>query len=303
MKAKLITIVSLVLLLLTLLSACGAAGDPVIGAPMEQVVVEKMVAANEGEMAADYASDVSAAGSDSSQAQSERMIIWNANVSLTVDDTQAKIEAVQAIAQEMGGYTVGSEAWLSDDQLYAQLTIRVPADRFEEAMSQLRDLAIKVNRESANSEDVTDQYVDLESRLRHLEAKEAQLLEFLDGAEDTESVLAVYEQLSLTQAEIEQVKGRMKYLRTLAALATISVELYPEEMEQPVVEEGWKPGRTLRDAARALVNTFEVLIDLIIWVIIYLLPILVIVAIPVILVVWFIRRRRKRKKEPTHSEE
>jgi len=302
MKTKTLTIVSLVLLLATLLAACGASQDAQIGAPMEPVV-EKRLVASEEEMPAGYASDASNSSGEASQVQNERMIIWNANISLTVDDTQDKIEAVQAIAQEMGGYSVSSEAWMSDDQLYAQLTIRVPAERFEQTMSQLRDLAISVNRESATSEDVTDQYVDLESRLRHLEAKEAQLLEFLDSAEDTESVLAVYEQLSLTQAEIEQVKGRMKYLKTLAALATIAVELYPEETEPPVVEEGWKPARTLRNAARALVNTLETLTDLIIWIVIYLLPILLFVAIPVTLVVWFVRRRRKRKKAPAESEE
>jgi hypothetical protein len=301
MKAKTAIIICMALLLATLLAACGASQDLAIGAPMEPETLEKMLVSNEEGISADTASDVTVPGSGENQAQAERMIIWNANISLTVDDTQTKIEAVQAIAQDMGGYTVSSEAWQSDEQLYAQLTIRVPAERFEEAMNQLRDLAIQVNRESATSEDVTDQYVDLESRLRHLEAKEAQLLKFLDSAEDTESVLAVYEQLSMTQAEIEQVKGRMKYLRTLAALATISVELYPEDMEPPVVEDGWTPGRTLRNAARALVNTVEVLADLAIWAIIYLLPILLFLAIPVALVIWFVRRRKE--KAPAEAEE
>jgi hypothetical protein len=298
-----ITITSLALMLAILLTGCGASSIEQFDEAMEPEAVEKVLVSNEGGVSSDFASDASTLGGEGSMAQVERMIIWNANISLTVDDTQSKIEAVQAIAQELGGFTVASEAWQSNDQLYAQLTIRVPAERFEDAMGRLRDLAITVNRESASSEDVTEQYVDLESRLRHLEAKEAQLLEFLDGAEDTESVLAVYEQLSLTQAEIEQVKGRMRYLQTLSALATIVVEIYPEEMEPPVVEQGWKPGRTLRDAARALVNTLEAVADLLIWAVIYLLPILVFVAIPVVVIVWLVRRRRRGKREASNTEQ
>jgi hypothetical protein len=163
-------------------------------------------------------------------------------------------------------------------------------------MAQLRDLALKVNRESASSQDVTDEYVDLESRLRHLEAKEAQLLEFLAEAEDTESVLAVYDHLSQTQAEIEQVKGRMTYLKTLSAMATIAAELHPEEAELPVIEESWKPARTVRSATRALVSTFEALANIAIWLAIYLLPLLLLLALPVAVVLWALRRRKKRRQ-------
>jgi hypothetical protein len=204
-------------------------------------------------------------------------------------------QQVRALALDLDGYTVNLESWLLDDQLHARLTIRVPAGSFEEAMGKLRDLAVEVDRESSNSEDVTDQYIDLESRLRHLEAKEEQLLEFMAEAEDTEAVLAVYEHLSATQAEIEQVKGRMRYLDQLSAMATITVELYPEEAEPQVVEEGWKPGRTLRRAARALVSALEALGNAIIWFGIYVLPILVVVALPIVLLLWLLRRRKGRR--------
>ena len=227
----------------------------------------------------------------------ERMIIWNADISLTVEDAQEAMDLVQAVARQLGGYTVSSESWLTDDQLNARLTVRVPAARFEETMAQLRALGIKVNRESATSDDVTDEYVDLESRLRALEAKEAQLLKFLDEAEDTEAVLAVYEQLSATQSEIEQVKGRMGYLEKLAAMATITVQLVPVATEPPVVEEGWKPLTTLRSAARALVSTLKGLGSAVIWFVVYVLPVLALVALPILLVWWLVRRLRRRARQ------
>jgi hypothetical protein len=265
------------------------ARDSASSAPVEVVEVEKVVEAG-------YLGDAEVSHTDSDLAEIEPMIIWNANISLTVEETKEAMARVGAIAQDLGGRTIGSESWLEDDQLRARMTIRVPTERFDEAMAQLRDLALKVNHESANSEDVTDQYVDLGSRLRHLEAKEAQLLEFLGSAEDTEAALAVYEHLAQTQGEIEQVKGRMEYLRNLSAMATISVDLYPEEAEPPVVEEGWKPGRTLRDAARALVSTLEGVGNAIIWFVAYLLPVLLVIAVPVAAIVWAVRRRRRRRK-------
>jgi hypothetical protein len=148
---------------------------------------------------------------------------------------------------------------------------------------------------------VTDQYVDLESRLRHLEAEEAQLSKFLEDAEDTEAVLAVYDHLAETQAEIEQVKGRMAYLETLSAMATVTVELFPEEAPPEVLDESWKPGFTLRNAARALLDTLKTLGDIVIWLAVYVLPVLLILAVPVVIVVWAVRRRRRRKGTASSS--
>jgi Flp pilus assembly protein TadB len=108
-------------------------------------------------------------------------------------------------------------------------------------------------------------------------------------------VLAVYEHLAQTQAEIEQVKGRMAYLEKLSAMATISIELVPEEAEVQVIEQSWRPGHTLRNAARALVSTLEALANLGIWVVVFLLPVVLLVGVPLLVLVWLVRRRRRRR--------
>jgi hypothetical protein len=295
------TLLGLVLLLV--LAACGPAPESVRDweQPGAEPVVEQVIV-KESEARAPLDEGASS-GYDSEGAEIEQMIIWNADLSLTVEDTKEAMAQIQAVARDLGGRTTGSESWLANEQLHARLTIRVPADRFEEAMAQLRDLAIKVSRESANSEDVTDQYVDLASRLRHLEAKEAQLLEFMNEADDTEDVLAVYEHLAETQSEIELVKGRMAYLEDLAAMATINVELFPEEAAPTVIEERWRPGFTLRSAARTLVNTLEGLADAIIWFVAYLLPILLLISLPLVALIWAIRRWRRRRQGSRSEEE
>jgi hypothetical protein len=297
MNRKEIKLVGLALLVASALAACGATPEPrmAVGSAAVEPMVEEVLVQQDVERSS--AVDEATSSYASAGVEVEQMIIWNADLSLTVEETKEAMKQVQAVARNLGGRTSGSESWLSDDQLYARLTIRVPAEQFEDAMAQLRDLATEVNRESANSEDVTDQYVDLASRLRHLEAKEAQLLDFLNEAEDTESVLAVYEHLAGTQAEIEQVKGRMAYLEQLSAMATITVELYPEKAAPTVIEEQWKPGFTLRNAARALVNTLEALADGIIWLAIYLLPVLLLIALPIAAVLWTVRRWRRRRRQ------
>ncbi len=294
---KKIGLSSLALLLLAgLLLACGATPEPQAAySPEAPVPMEKPVA---GKEAAE-----SGGSADLDLDTTERMVIWNASVYLTVEDAEESLTAIQSLARELGGYPISSESWLVDEQVHARLTIRVPAERFDEALSRIRDLGLRVDRESANSEDVTDQYVDLESRLRHLEAKEAQLLKFMEDAENTKAVLSVYKYLDETQAEIEQVKGKMKYLSSLSAMGTITVEMYPEEAEPPVIEEGWNPGRTLRDAARALLRVLKALANLAIWLTVFGLPLLLFVALPIALIVWAIRRRKARSTSAETDEQ
>ena len=291
-KRKSLYLVALIALLVGVLAGCGATAlEPSMTSSQGANTVEKEYAAS-----ADQAGSAGT-GSAPGEPAAERMIIWNAEISLTVKDAQQALDQAQAMARQLGGYTVSTESWLTDDQLNARLTIRVPADRFEEAMAQLRALGIKVSHENATSDDVTDEYVDLASRLRALEAKETQLLKFLDQAEDTEAVLKVYEQLSATQSEIEQVKGRMAYLEKLSAMATITAELIPEQAEPPVVEEDWKPLTTLRSAARALVSTLRGLGRALIWLVTFILPVLLILAVPVVLIWWLVRRLRRRARK------
>ena len=294
MSKRVILLASLALVLTGALAACGARSLPQAAPPLEGVSTEvtKVVEAGQANASGD------ALQLPGGRAQVERMIIWTADIVLTVKDSKQAIGDVLAAARELGGYVVNTESWLDNDLLYARLTVRVPADKFEEAMAGLRDMGLKVERESANSDDVTEEYVDLEARLRALGAKEAQLTKLMDQAEDTEAVLAVYERLSATQTEIEQVKGRMSYLEKLSAMATITVTLNPEQPERPVVEEGWRPLSTVRNAARSLVGTLQGLGNVVIWFIVYVLPVLLVIVAPIAILLLVIRLllRRKRSK-------
>lgn len=230
-------------------------------------------------------------------ATTERMVIQTASLDLIVRDTDKALDEIQAMAKELGGYVVSVEAYQYQEGRQATVTFRVPADALDTALERLRQMATTVRRESVSAEDVTEEYVDLESRLRHLEAKEKQLLEFLEKAEDTEAVLAVYEHLSQTQAEIEQVKGRMQFLRNRVALATITVSLTPDALAQPLDTGGWNLPATFRNAVETLLGVLEFLVKALIYIVIVVLPALILLAIPVVgivlLIRWLVRRRRK----------
>ncbi len=199
-----------------------------------------------------------------------RMIIYNAELNLVVQDSQATQEEIVKKAAELGGYVSNSSSYLySEDLLRITLTMRVPAENFDAAMAILRTMALEVTSESIGSEDVTQEYVDLESRLKALDAKAARLEELMDEAEDTEAVLAVYEQLSATQIDIEQTKGRMQYLERMSAMATITISLTPDEMSRPIEVAGWRPTGTVKRAFEAGINAFQVLVDALIWIVVW----------------------------------
>ena len=294
-----------VLLLAALLIGCGAAspasrseeqefGGSAGSAPPFAPIAES-------ESVADDASVVYVALPD----DLPRMIIYNGNLILVLADTEAGQDAVVAIAESAGGYTSGTSSYSYGSGLRRiDLTLRVPAEAFSSTMDALRALAMEVTQDSISSQDVTQEYVDLESRLKALEVKEARLKELMEEAEDTEAVLAVYAELSATQIQIEETKGRMRYLERQSAMATITVSLVPDELSRPVEIAGWRPQGTAKRAVEALVGAFRFLVDALIWIIIVMVPVvgfigLVIYGFVRLLGLVFGRGKRKKAEAAT----
>ena len=265
---------------------------PVEKRVVETVVVEREVAAMPGVPMA--AADL---GLESVE---ERMIIWTGDVSLIVKDAEDSLEKVEAIAKDLGGYVVNSSSWYQDDQLRARLTIRVPSGEFDAAMARLKDLAIKVENRNVSTQDVTEEYTDLNARLRNLEATETELLELLTEVRErtskAEDVLAVHREVSNIRGQIEQVKGRMQYLEKMTAMATINIELIPDVLAKPIVVAGWRPTGTAANALRTLVTTLQRIVEAAIWLIFYVLPTLVVIAIPFFVLGMIWRRWRRKRK-------
>ena len=225
----------------------------------------------------------------------ERLIIRNASLDLIVDDTEASVGQISQLVSELGGVVVSSQMTTFDEGVRASVTARVPAESFDNALQQMRALAKEVRRQTTSGEDVTEDHADLQAQLRHLEATEARLLNFLDEAEDTEATLAVFGELRQVQSEVERLKGRLQSLAQSSALSTISVELTPDALARPISVAGWRPQGTLRGAFEALLRTLQFLLDALIWVLVYFLPVFLLVfGLPILVLIWLVRRRRQR---------
>jgi hypothetical protein len=296
--------VGALLLLGLLITGCGA--QQTFDAVTDNLQEER---AYEAETGADYAPEEPGAAGKAQNAETlERMIIYNGALELTVEEPLEAQDEVARLIEGLDGYVVSSESYRFREDLFSvNMRLRVPAEAFSEAMATLRGMAIQVTRDQVSTEDVTQEYVDLEARLSALEAKAERLEELMEEAEDTEAVLAVYQELSATQADIEHVKGRMRYLERSAAMATISVVLQPDEAARPVEIAGWRPQGTAKRAVEALIRTYQFLLDAAIWFLIYILPVLLGLGLVVYgvvrLAIFLFRRTRRSRPEREEAEE
>ena len=176
----------------------------------------------EGAPGQDGASGVQVSFEQVAQAVQNRIIVRTVTMSLVVADVAESVDRIAGVAVNFDGWVVSTDRSTGHDAFVA---IRVPAHKLDDVVLQLRELATKVDHEISNSQDVTDEYVDTESRLRSLEATEQSLLELLGRAGSVEDALEVQRSLAELQAEIEAMKGRIRFLQQTSAFSLINVNL------------------------------------------------------------------------------
>ena len=174
-----------------------------------------------------------------------RSIIRNGAMELQVESVGASFERIVGIANAAGGFVADSSFFGSGEQQGARLTLRVPAERFDAVVSELRGLAAEVLTVSTSSQDVTGELTDLGSQLRNLRAVETQYLMLLDEARTISEILQVQDRLNQTRFEIDRTEGRIQLIERLADLATINVDLQP--LTVPIA--GGGGGGSVGDAA------------------------------------------------------
>jgi hypothetical protein len=239
---------------------------------------------------------------------SDRLVVKNADLSIVVKDVNARVAAIQNMTVSMGGFVVSANVYQTTARdgtkvPQAQIVVRVPQEKLDSALDQIKADTVEVQNESQSGQDVTDQYVDLQSRLKAKQAAEAQLLEIMKDAKKTEDVLAVYSQLQQIESDIEVLKGQIKYTEQSAALSAITINVIAEETVKPIEVGGWKPQGVARDAIQSLIYFWQDFIDFLIRFVLLILPVLITIAIPLYLAFlvlrWIFRRLRKPKAAAT----
>lgn len=256
--------------------------------------------------------------SDGTEAQQERIVLKNANITIKVEDPAEVINRIAFLAERRGGFVVSSSTYQSyyydaEKQLtQGYIQVRVPAEDLNAALDEIRGYTTEpkfdVSSENISGQDVTSEYTNLESRLRNLEDAEEQLRGFLEDAEDTEAVLQVYNQLKGVNEEIEIIKGQLKYYSESAAMSSIYVEVLPKYKVTEIQIGGWNPQGVAKQAIQRLINASQTIVNAFIWIVLFVLPVLILLALPVVIFVVILRaliRRRKKVKnaQPPKADE
>ena len=245
------------------------------------------------------------------QAQ-ERLVIENADLAIVVKDPRAHMQEITDLAKEFGGFVVSSNLYQSPTALGKEVTeasivIRVPSERLDEALTRIKEGAVEIDHENRLAEDVTNIYVDLQSQLKAKEAAAEKLLEIMDQATRAEDVLAIYLQVQAVQTEIEVLKGQIKYYEESADLSAISVRLIAEEGTQPIEVGPWSLEGAAKEAIQDLIFFVQNLAEFLIRFVLYSLPALILIGIPLYLAFLggraLFRRFRKPNEKVEESEE
>lgn len=302
MKRAIVMVVALALLL----SGCATQA-----APTESVTMDKGAGNYNSapELAVPQEGDNYSTGAG--EAAPQRLVIQNANMSIVVARPLEALNAITALASEFNGFVVSSYSRTvtineTKEVVEASISLRVDSARLNTAMERIRALTANAEKdvisENIAGQDVTREYVDLESRLRNLKQTEIQLQKIMDEATTTEDVLAVYRELTSIREQIEVTTGQMKYFEEASTLSSISVFIQAQEAIQPIQVGGWRPVGTARNAVQALLNTLKVVVRVAIWLFVYIIPTALVIGLPIWLIVRGIRSLRRRVKARRASQ-
>ena len=233
----------------------------------------------------------------------DRKIIRNANLTVEVASATDSQRRIVSIAESHQGFVVTSEATQrtsadrTKPETTVNLVVRVPASQFNQVMEEVRAVGARVLQEKVTGQDVTEEFMDLEARIKNQKALEAQFIEIMKRAGKVDDALSVQRQLAEVRTEIEKLEGRRRFLENQSSLSTINVTLQPPT--QIVNATGF--WYSVRSAFSDGVDVATDIILFLIRAIIALLPILVLVVLPLALLVKLglrIVRRRRPLDEP-----
>ena len=223
---------------------------------------------------------------------SDRLIVKTGTLTITVEDVPATIQAIGQYAAEHNGFIVMSQLYKNGLAPSGQITVRIPSDVFDAGVGDIKRLG-EVADERVDGQDVTEEFVDLEARLKNLRSTEEQVLAIMKQAAKIQDILDVQRELGSVRGQIEQIEGRMKYLRESARLSTLTVFLSTDPSALPVIndDDRWQPWAEAKAAARSLLDVGRALVTGLIRVIVF---------VPVwggaILVIWLVYRLVRRRQ-------
>jgi hypothetical protein len=220
-------------------------------------------------------------------------IIRTGTIELEVKDVPTALVTARNGIRTMGGYVGASRTENVDERPLAQITYRIPADRWEDALDLLRNLngqTSKVVTEQTEAVEVTGQVIDIEARIRNLRASETALQKIATGATRISDVLEVEQQLTNVRGQIEQLSAQLADLNDRAGYATLTATFSVPIVAVEVAARDWEPGVVVDEATASLVDILQALTTAGIWFAIVWLPLLLVLGVLVAAGIWLGRR-------------
>ncbi|PIS05360.1 MAG: hypothetical protein COT81_01565 [Candidatus Buchananbacteria bacterium CG10_big_fil_rev_8_21_14_0_10_42_9] len=188
----------------------------------------------------------------------DRKIVKNGSLSLVVNKIDEAVMAISDFANNAGGFVQNvSVREVNDNVKSGTITVKVPADQLETVFDQAKSIAVKVAREDINTQDVTEQYIDLDAQVRNLKREEESYLKILEQAKTIEEILNVSQRLSYVRGQIERIEGQLNYLSRQIEMSTLTISL-TSEADVQIFGVVWSP---LAEIKRAIRNMFSSLVS------------------------------------------
>jgi hypothetical protein len=226
-------------------------------------------------------------------ARDDARIIRTGSIELEVSDVPKALRTARDGIVALGGYVGASSTSNIADQPLAEITYRIPADRWEDALDLLRGLnglTTKVVTEHTEAVEVTGQVIDLQARIKNLQASEAALQGIAERATKISDVLEVQARLTDVRGQIEQLTAQLKDLNDRAGYATLTARFSIPVVATEAAAKGWEPGAVVDEAAASMISILQSLADAGIWFLIVWLPILVVIGGLAAVGLWIARR-------------
>ncbi len=265
----------------------------------EQSAGGELAFGRRAEVTMDRAKGASAEAGDGSldtlaTTQPDRYLIKNAWLQLEVENAPSAVEQLSSAARAMGGYLSNMhERKLGPERSQITATLRVPASKFEQAMTDAQALGTVLERR-VSSDDVTEQYVDTEASIRNLKRTEERLLEHLDRSAKLEDILKAEQELTRVRGLLERLEGQLRFLSHRVSFSTIEITLLEKERGGPLTPvESFSTASVASRAVRSLVEFLQAVWVIAIWAGVWA-PVWL---LPILLVLYARHRRTKRRAQ------
>ena len=235
-----------------------------------------------------YKGDASISENEMVNNQEGSKVQKNGSVSVLVENIDESIEALKSINKAFKGQITSIYDSGKGNERAVQITVKVPVEEFEAYYEQLRKLEGEVVYANITTVDVTEEYIDITSRLNNLRNTEAQLNRILERADSVTDVLAVQKELSTVRGEIESYEQRKRYFDNQTDYAYVSINFAIDKTGLNIAEEQWKPWGEVKAAVKALVEVLKGLVNVIIWLVIF---------SPLVLIPYFLIKHLKKGKK------